>query len=73
MENEVNVRYGVVNEEIRADYEKQWQLQKGYDFITYDLEKATEVCKKMGKNWSVEKIYNIPNSVVNYKVIVFKC
>lgn len=70
--SEVNVRYGVINGKKRVDYEKQWQVQMGYIFITYDLEKAIEICRKRGKDWIVEKIFNIPNSSVNYKTIVFR-
>lgn len=69
---ETNVRYGVVNEKERIDYEKQWQVQKGYQFISYDPEKATDICRKKGNGWVVEKIFNIPNSVTNYKRIIFK-
>jgi len=69
---ETNVRYAVVNEKDRIDYEKQWQLAKGYEFISYDSEKATNVCRTKGNGWVVEKIFNIPNSVVNYKQVIFK-
>jgi len=67
-----NVRYGVVNEQDRIDYEKQWQVQKGYQFISYDPEKATDYCRKQGKGWIVEEISNIPNSITNYKRTIFK-
>lgn len=71
--NEVNVRYGVIDEKKRADYEKQWQVQMGYNFITYDFEKAVEICrKKNSRNWIVEKITNVPNSSVNYKTTIFR-
>ena len=69
---ESNVRYGVINEKDRVDYEKQWQVQKGYEFISYDPEKATEICRKKGKGFVVEKIFNIPDKTVNFKTIIFR-
>jgi hypothetical protein len=70
---ETNVRYAVVNETDRINYEKQWQLPKGYEFISYDPEKAISICRgKKGNGWVVEKIFNIPDGVVNYKSIIFR-
>lgn len=70
--NKVNVRFAVVNEKDRIDYEKQWHIQKGYEFISYDREKATDYCRNKGKGWIVEEIFNIPNSITNYKRTIFK-
>jgi len=67
-----NVRFGVVNEKGRIEFEKKWQVQCGYDFISYDKEEATAFCRKKGNGWIVEMIYNVPNKVVNFKTTVFR-
>lgn len=72
MQQEVNVRYGVINELDRMAFEKKWQIQAGYDYMTFDQEDAIKHCRKKGNGWIVEKIYNIPGKVVNYKNIIFR-
>lgn len=69
---EANVRYGVVNESKRVAYEKKWQVQMGYDYLTFNLEDAQSVCRKKGDGFVVEKIFNIPHKVVNYKTVIFR-
>lgn len=69
---ETNVRYGVVNEPKRTAYEKKWQIQVGYDHMTYDFQDAIGVCRRKGEGWIVEKIFNRPHKVVNYKTVVFR-
>lgn len=69
---ETNVRYGVVNDLDRIAFEKKWQIPAGYDHITYDQTEATVMCRKKGKGWVVEKIFNMPNKVVNFKTVIFR-
>lgn len=73
---ETNVRYGVINDVNRIAYEKKWQVPAGYDYITYDQTEAIVFCRKKGSSavsgWVVEKIFNLPNKVVNFKTIIFK-
>lgn len=49
-------RYGVVNEEKRNEFEKIWQLQAAYDFISFDSKEARDVCREKGEGYVVEKI-----------------
>lgn len=70
--DEVNVRYGVVHDERRVAYEKKWQIPCGYAFTTYNQDHAITNCRKRGKGWVVEKIFNMPNRTINFKTIVFR-
>lgn len=67
-----NVRFGVVNEKERIEFEKKWQVQADYNFISYDKEEAVSFCRKKGNGYVVEMIYNVPNKVVNFKTIIFR-
>jgi len=69
---EINVRFGVVHDEDRASYEKKWQVPYGYSFISYNQEAAINNCRKRGNGWVVEKIFTLPNKVVNFKTIIFR-
>ena len=59
---ERNVRYGVVNVVDRANYEKQWQVPFGYDFITYNELDAISVCRKKKNRNCVQFI--VSNEVI---------
>lgn len=39
-------RFGVVNGKERDRYEKYWQIPFGYEFITFDRDKAIDYCQK---------------------------
>ena len=49
-------RYGVVHEEKRNEFEKKYQLQAGYDFISFDFKEAKEYCRQAGEGYVVEKV-----------------
>ena len=69
---ESNLRYGVVNLEVRERYEKDFQLSYGYDFITRNKREAIEYCKSLKMNeYVVEKIYDDFKSN-NNKEVIFK-
>lgn len=69
------IRYGVVNEEERTKYEKEWQLPYSYIYITTDSKAAIRYCNrislKTGKDYIVEKIYH-EDGINNVKEIFFK-
>lgn len=52
----IKERYGVVNEEARTQYEKEWQIPMGYKFVTFDQKMAETVCRDLGKGYIVERI-----------------
>ncbi len=59
MDKDVNVRYGVVNTEMREKYEKEYHVSYGYDFISYRKFEAISSCKKFNdSNYIVERIYD---------------
>lgn len=49
-------RYGVVNEEKRNEFEKKYQLQGSYDYISFDFKEARDYCRQAGEGYVVEKI-----------------
>jgi len=54
-----NIRYGVVNEVERKEYEKEWHLSRGYFFISRDKKKAIKICRNMkNSDFIVEMIYD---------------
>lgn len=74
---EVNERFGVVDEEKRAMYEKEFQVPFGYDYITFDREEAIKHCKSLrtpsarSKKIIVERIYNTME-VQNKKEVIYR-
>lgn len=57
--NKGNVRYGVVNDVNRNDYEKEWQLPYGYSHLTYDKQEAIAHCRDLkNSDFIVEEIYD---------------
>ena len=57
-------RYGVVNEDVRNKYEKEWQVSYGYDFISFDYSIAKKVCKDKGEGHIVERISGSEREIV---------
>lgn len=61
MEKEFNIRFGVVNDKIRTDYEKRTKKPFSYELITPKKQKAIIYCqKKNNSNYIVERIFNTP-------------
>ena len=64
-------RYGVVHEEERNTYEKEWQMNFGYKFVTFNYREAEDICKGFGKGYIVEKISTTPNRI-NERTIIYR-
>lgn len=60
-------KYGVVHDEQRNEFEKKWQLQAAYDFISFDFKEARDNCRSAGEGYVVEKI-----STSGEREIIFK-
>lgn len=72
MQEERNVRYGVVNVVDRAKFEKIWQVPFGYTYMSFDKGEAIDICrKKKNNNWVVEKIFHT-NDDTNRKVEIYR-
>jgi hypothetical protein len=68
----IKERFGVVNELTRAEYEKEWQIPMGYEFVSFDKEKAITMCKEFkGHGYIVERITTSAYSQ-NDKEIVYR-
>lgn len=57
-------RYGVVHDEKRNEFEKIWQLQAAYDFISFDFNEARDYCRSAGEGYVVEKISTSEREVI---------
>jgi hypothetical protein len=53
------IRYGVVNYVLREEYEKEWHLPFGYEYITYNEQDAINYCREQRYDtFIVEMIYD---------------
>lgn len=67
-----NVRYGVVNDKLRTEYEKKFCKSFNYDYIGMNLKKAISICRsKNNINYIVEKIYDT-DKANNFKEKIYQ-
>lgn len=54
-------RYGVVHNDNRIKFEKDFQIPYGYSFVSFDYDEAKKECDKLGKGYVVDKISYDPS------------
>lgn len=70
--NKGNVRYGVVNDVDRSEFEKEWHLPYGYSYLTYDKQDAIAQCRDLkDSDFIVEEIYNTAGGT-NFKTEIYR-